>query len=385
MFGSTHRSKSLVAVADIGSASAAVAVIALHESAPAEIIASHRVYLPYAERNDDSTAAAVLAGLREAGKKILETMAQTPQKNSSVGHAYAIMYAPWTRSKTVNATTVFAKEERITAAMIQEQAQLAIATDKEFDRENVVESTVVRVELNGYRTSAPLGKSAHRLSVSALLSEGVAEVRKGVSTELAALFPHATILERSGARTLISAAESLPQLGSDYVIMAVMGETTSVVVVRDGLAVQHALIPEGIRTIVKRLSDKGMQEETLSLLRMIERDECNSDACEAIMAAMARAEIDLARVYGENLTKLAAPVRLPPDLVLVTQDDLRPWLTKFFSRIDFTQCTFTTQPFTVHGLSRDDLKSSVVVEQSASSDIGLMIAGALVNSEQGRK
>ena len=97
---------------------------------------------------------------------------------------------------------------------------------------------------------------------------------------------------------------------------------------------------------------------------------------------MARVEIDLARVYGDALTKIAVPTRLPPNLILITHSDLIPWLTTFFARIDFTQCTLTTQPFSVHALGASELASVVTSKITAPVDIELLIAAALVNTEE---
>ena len=174
----------------------------------------------------------------------------------------------------------------------------------------------------------------------------------------------------------------IPNIGKDCVILAVTAEATNVLVMHNGLVAQHLQIPEGVRTIVKRLAEKSTPEETLSLLRMIEREECTGDVCDTMTASMAHVEIDLARVYGEALTKIAVPTRLPPDMILITHRDLIPWLTAFFARIDFTQCTLTAQPFSVHALGHEQLAQHITSSSAAPADIELSIAGALVNTEE---
>ncbi|HVM73874.1 MAG TPA: hypothetical protein VMU13_03310 [Candidatus Paceibacterota bacterium] len=382
MFGHSHSSKKLVVVADIESASVAFAALALSNDGPATIVASSRVSLPFEERTEDATIKGLLAGLDEAGTKLRSTLSTGPYKKSHISHIYAVLNAPWIRSKTVEASLVLSKEERITVAMIKDCAQKAIAADTEFDHKRLVESTVVRVELNGYPTGSPEGKVAHKLAAVVLLSECYDVMQRGVQESLARTFPDASRTMRSGTRALVSTIHAVSEKEKDYVALSVMGETSVIIVVRDGLISQHVIVPEGVRSIVKRISEKGMHEEVLSLLRMIERDECSGEACDAIAASMAHAEIELARVYGEILTKIATPIRLPCNLVLVTQDDLRPWLSKFFARIDFTQCTVTTQPFSVFALSQRDLEALIVSDTSTVADIGLSIAGALVNSEE---
>ena len=381
MFLHGRSTKKIIAVADVGSASVAVALLSVGGGGPAEVLVANRSSLPFEDRTEEASIKGIIAALKEAGEKTSSAQARKDAHMQPVSRCYAVINPPWTRTKTVSSVSVTPHESKITAAIIGEMAQRAITDEKQFDSAKLIESTVVRVELNGYPTSAPTGKSAHRIAVSELLSECAPAIKDCVEAELKHIFPKADIVKRSGARALISSISALPEGSSDYVIIAVMGETTNVIVVRGGLACAHVVIPEGIRSILKRISDKRMQEETLSLLRMVERDECSTDVCDEITKSMGRVEIDLARVYGESLTKIAAPVRLPPDLVLITHDDLRPWLSKFFMRIDFTQCTSTAQPFSVHALSQQDFKNVVSGADTAAIDIELLIACTLVNSE----
>jgi hypothetical protein len=380
MFGRTFASKKIIAVADVGSGSAAVALLAMRANAPATVIASSRISLPFEERITDAAARGIIASLTEAGTKALKEYSVSPYKNMPITSVYAVIRAPWTRSKTQRASSTFDKDTRITDVMIAALAQQAVADDTELDRTKLIESAVIRVELNGYATGSPVGKSAQMLSSIVLMSDCETEIHKGVEETLHRLFPDTKHILRSGARALISATAN--QSGSDYVILDIEGEGSNVIVVRDGLATEHLLIPEGVRSILKRVSEKGLPEETLSLMRMMERDESSSNAINTISASVARVEIDLARVYGEGLSKIAAISRLPADLVLITHPDLVPWLTAFFSRIDFTQCTITTQPFAVRALQVKDLSGSITALETAHMDIGIAVTGALVNSEE---
>ena len=381
MFGRTGSSKKIIVVADIGSGSAGVVLLIVHPTGPATVVASSRTTLPFEERNEDATIKGVIASLADASTKALALYASSAYKDVRITSVYAVIRAPWTRSKTARGVSKLEKEMRITDAMIGSLAKQAIAAETDLDRNRLIESAVVRVELNGYATGSPVGKTAHSLSVIALLSDCNATIRAGVEETLMRTFPHTKPVLRSGARALISAVRVFPDIGKDYVILDMESEATTILVVRDGLATEHAIVPEGVRSILKRISEKSMPEETLSLMRMVENEECNDETCKIINESVARVEIDLARVYGEGLTRLATPERLPIDLILIVDAALSPWLTKFFSRIDFTQCTLTAQPFSVQQLDLKNLAHAVVAE-GATTDTGLSIASALVNTEE---
>ena len=98
---------------------------------------------------------------------------------------------------------------------------------------------------------------------------------------------------------------------------------------------------------------------------------------------MAKVEPELVRVFGEGMAVCAAQARLPNKLILITQPDMAPWLAKFFSRIDFTQFTLTTQPFSVETIAPADLSAWVTAARGVVLDTGVALSAALVNREQG--
>ena len=115
---------------------------------------------------------------------------------------------------------------------------------------------------------------------------------------------------------------------------------------------------------------------------MAAHDHCEDKACEDIKNGMARAEQELIRIFGEAMARLATSRRLPNKLVLAVESDMADWLSHFFSRIDFTQFTVTTQPFSVEVLSAENLKNLVTASDSGKNvDSGLLVAAAFVNSE----
>jgi hypothetical protein len=271
----------------------------------------------------------------------------------------------------------------VTQSMIGALAKQALEKQTQLDSKNILEASVVRVELNGYPTGAPLGKRAHELEVWALVSDCDAALRAQVQAGLQNLFPHLTPAFRSSTRAALAALRERSGSERDYLIVDVVSESTTLVAVRDGAIAEQHLVAEGVRSILKRIAPAGMAEETLSLIRMLGREQCSTAACEEIQSSMAKIEPELVRSFGEGMTACAAIRRLPNKLILIAQPDILPWLSKFFSRIDFTQFTLTTQPFSVETVGLDNLSAWVAPGRGAVPDTGVALAVALVNSEQG--
>ncbi|OGG64927.1 hypothetical protein A3C18_02750 [Candidatus Kaiserbacteria bacterium RIFCSPHIGHO2_02_FULL_54_11b] len=372
----------VIAVADIGSGSAALAIVAIPKVGPVRILAAERRFLPIEERSPEAIIAALGVHLIEAGKAALASH----QKNGGAfpRSAYAIIRAPWTRSKTIKVRTVFPKTARITGAMISRLAQQALTDDTEFDKGRILEASVVRVEVNGYPTAQPEGTLGQELTVATLLSECDPSLRAAVTASLQQLFGTRPLILRSGVHALLSMLRNKPDVPPDFVVVDMASEGTNLMVIRDGVTTDHAMVAEGKNTLLKRVGGTDLPDHTITMLRLLAAGECHDPACEEVSAAMAKAEPELVRVFGETIAKLVARQRLPNYVLLATHNDMVPWLSAFFSRIDFAQFTKTTQPFIVTALKSADLAQWTAPEGPVRADIGTLIATALVNIEQGR-
>lgn len=378
MFGSLKGNKRVLLV-DVGSGSAASAILSISKGKPAEIIAAHRSALTFEDRSEDATLAGIVAAISESVEKV-HTAAP-----GRVDGAHAIIRAPWSHSKTVRAVERFEKETRIRADMIAQMAQQALAEDKELDHSKLIEATVIRAELNGYPTAHPEGKHAHSLFVAVLASECDPRIKSALLDALGKFFATTPIIH-SGTKALLGILREREATHANFLIFNMTGIATSIVSVHKDTAVGHALVKEGVRTILKRIGGDKLPEETLSLARMIAQDRCDTSACEAVKAGMAKAEPELIRVFAESFSALAAERKLPKTLVLVTEPALADWLSQFFARIDFTQFTVTTQPFTVEALRADEMRTSVQSpDPKFASDYSLMLGATFVRSQYQQK
>ncbi len=378
-FGRAH--ERIVAVADIGSGSAGVAILAIGDT-HCRILVSERRSLSLEERVPEATVAAIGKHLVEAGKSALEK--HRARKGAMPKAVYAVIRSPWTRSKTLRAHVSFEESRRISGALIAQLAQQALGEDAEFDKSQILEAGVVRVELNGYPTNKPEGKPAVELSVAVLVSICDPVVRSTVTSALAELFGAVTPVMRSGVHALLAV---LKERGGnkDYLVVDMASEGTNLIVIRNGVATDHAFVAEGKRSLLKRIGSFGAPDEVLTLLHMRNRGECSDTVCKDLDDAVAKAEPELVRLFGEAMSKLVAEERLPNDLILASHGDMMTLLGALFTRIDFTQFTATTQPFSVDALEPEDFAHWVLPESGIKADTGISIAATLVNIEESRR
>src|SRR3989344_1978321 len=345
MFGLGKAQEKIVSVADVGGESAGVAIAAISREGPARIIASERSSLPMEKRTLDASAVGVIAELGKAAAKALSVYAAKQEgRERAIAESYAIIRSPWSNSKTIHAETKAPEDRRVDKRLISALAEEAVRGDTEFAHAKTLEASVVRVELNGDATAHPEGKLANRIAASALLSDCEPKIRFGVSQTMMKVFGTPPPSLRSGVRALIAVLVENELLRKDCLIVAMSSHTTSLIVIRKGTVAEIYHVPEGSWTIVKRIAREKMPEEVMSLIRLLALDQCEGGACEDIQAALAKAEPELVKSFGEGLVKLSASRRVPNTLILLVPDDLSPWLLQFFSRIDFGQFTTTTRP-----------------------------------------
>src|SRR3989344_6969762 len=371
-----------VAVADIGSGSVGVAILATTHKGPSSVLAAAHATLPLEERSPEANLSGILGKVGEVAQKALTVHAEKSRAHAThVSRVYAVVRAPWTRSKTMRAEHAFDADTRIDKSVISALAKQALEEDKDLDHTKIFEASVVRVELNGYPTARPEGKHAKHIAVSVLLSESDGSVRSGVTETLSRVFACPPPTLRSGTRALLTVLKENDVLKKYCFVVDIGAQATSLVTIRKDVATDIVHVPEGSSTILKRIAGEKMPEETLTMMRMLAHGQCDKDACDAITQALAHAETDLVRIFGEAMAKMATSRRLPNDLILFAPADLTDWLVQFFSRLDFAQFTITTRPFSPRVESGKGLTGSLTFATDADADSDLSIASALVNTE----
>lgn len=373
-----------VLVADISDGSIGVSMVALAGPA-AEVLLSMRATLPMEDRSKEQAAAAVIKLLEETSTKLLAASAPDGTKIASPHAVYVVMRAPWTRFRTTSADERFPEARAITKEAIADQAKKALAVPSELDRNSILEAGVLQVFLNGYPTANPLGMRAKSINVVAFESDIDAGMRSSIVSVFGKLLPDRAPSFHSGMRSLLTVMhEHLPDIHR-FLLIDIGGTQTSCAVVRKDAVTQYAAANEGLTTILKRITQGGLPEETLSLLRMLATDACSTSACQAVKDSLAKAEPELVRAFGEVFTTLAATRRLPNACMLSAPAELTPWLQGFFERIDFSQFTATTQPLLVETLSPEHLLDSVHWRTGVVPDAGLGIAASSVNILEGTR
>lgn len=377
-FSRTQRHVS--AVIDLESGSVAAAVLVTEAEGSSRIVASIRKDAPTDAASDAASSATLTPLIREASDAVLKVYAEhdAAKKYGPVRHVYAGLDLP----SVVSETAVVHENNSgagITDTLIKTLAGKAVAGMKGVGR--VFETSVTRVLLNGYPTGKPRHKVARDISVMVFRGALDDPTLSAIEGALHASFPGRDIIFRSHTRVLQSVLHERANI-SNYVVLAMRSDSTSFTVVRKDELGETQMVGEGTRNILKRISGIGLSAETYTLLRMVAAGTCSTPACKELESALAKEEPELVKVFGGALSAIASSRRVPDALVLSVHSPLLPWLSKFFSRLDFAQFTNTLQPFTVELLSPDVFRDIVEWDRGLEEDPGIVVLAAYAHYTQ---
>lgn len=370
----SHRTETTL-VADVGGGGSALAFIELSKGKPSRVTASARTYTSIEERTTDQSITQIAQSLSEASAAVQKIYADAGNKRAP-REIVAIVHAPWASSHIAEAERRFDRETRITATLIAELAKEALAKTN-VARADIIEAGVAHVELNGYPSHVPEKFSAHHIKVVVLVSEMKAEYKNTLEHALRT-FTGIPVKFRSQARALASLLAEGGQ-ARNAVVIDIADDASAITVIRKHVVTEQARVPAGVHALLSKIAANGSREEMLALIGMLGRGACQSAECDRIVRALAAAEPEMTKLFGEAFTVLAAKRRLPNEALLITHADLSPWFAQFFSRIDFAQFTMTSRPFSVHALAPHDLAKYVAGERL--HDVSLLIAATLVHIE----
>lgn len=330
-----------IAVVDIGAGYVGCALVALKQSGASSVIAQGRSLLSLDERTDKQVRARVAAEIAQAVQAVLSAAGEAIV-GKHIAEVRVILHAPWASSQISTVREEYEKRTLVQRVQLSSLAQKSV-TEAESEGERHFERSVLSFKLNGYPTSRPEGKFARTVQLSAIMSVCDPTLKKNIDAALHAAFPSARFSWLSAEHMYTEVLRHL-DFPADALIVDVGVQATHLVVLQEGVPRAYRVVTEGLRSILDRVHGTIAREEALSLFRMLSRDACESQACDALRQKVASAEPQLVKLFGESLAALAEARRLPNTLALVAHPDIAPWLASFFERIDFAQFTLTTMP-----------------------------------------
>lgn len=357
-------------LASIEAASVSLGIVEHRSKAPV-----HRLHLsaalPIQERTKAQNAAGLKNLLQEKIPELLKLYAGA-QGHMAIKSVYAVVHTPVSISQVISSRRAFEKEEKITDALLDECARVALGDMPK--RPDFLGARLLQTRLNGYATARPQGKYAQEVEIIGLSTTIDQNFREPVFSAFHSATPGIEVQFRSGVLAISSIDAA--RVAADAVVIYLSMEGAELVVVRGGVPTTCAYVPVGIRVIAGGAARGAPPETILSTMRIAQAGKGSDVALQETEVSLASVEPEIVKVFGESLAALSSPLRLPVRALLISPPEMVDWFGRFMTRIDFAPFTQTAQPFAVQPVS-----FPILGDAKKENDVGLSLTTALFKSE----
>ncbi len=295
-------------------------------------------------RSIEQTANSLKQLIIENGESLIRSYQQT--SGHHVGKVLLLLQAPLVESFTVQSTKTFQVPTKITDAVLDLVARDALGNLNQKD--TFLSVTMLRVNLNGYVTSRAEGKYATTVELTGLVTIMEHSLHEIFLSAFQTILPHSQIVMRSDALALTQVAKTLgDSRAENSLIVFLSGDVTEFVAMHEGIPTTCGYVPVGVRHIAELAFPNRSAQTSFEDLRLSVRGKQTDEGISSSESSLISIESDLARKYGESLSKISSVQRLPPSILLIAPDELSDWFARFLERIDFAPFTMTSKPFLV--------------------------------------
>lgn len=332
-----HTTDEVALIFDIGSGSVGAALALLSSLHKPMLLATERIELPFQETCESRRLQPLM--LRALSEAVLSLLAEgIPRagllaRRLKVTDAFYILAAPWCSARTKTLSLAQKEPLRITEEVLSELVRHEDA-EKAEDSDNAAspkqrkaeerrrfERVLLHASLNGYDTTAPLGKEARTAAFSFFESYSPSALLHAIENTVAHfVHPHRTHFHSYALASFSALLELFPDTG-DFLLADIGGEITEVLSVRTKILRDTFSFPLGRNHLVRALaratsSSSGASQGLLSLARekQIHTAALTSvDRARAAFCADWRAHLTLASSRFSPASSLSFPILLSAD------------------------------------------------------------------------
>lgn len=367
MFGSDQKDEKTYLIFDIGSNSVAGSWVRLDSGSRPVILFTKRISIDvYQEITADHLLFAVRNALREVLAVLLTQSLGAPER------AFVFVSSPWyaaqVRTLSYHKRHPFVFTKRFADELVQKELEkFNNGEHKEWKNMHTehtsLEHRIVHVELNGYTYRDPIGKKAERAEVVSFMSMMPIDVQNELERIIHSSF-HVDVEFHSAIFASYFGLSHMHDVPEDYTILDIRGETTDLMVVRNGHVQEIISIPFGDHTIVRSFANlmnqkpRHMQE----LLAMYVEGHLDDVHSTMIEKKLDKAMDHVERLLHEALSHIADRGLFPRNMYLYTQSQYKDWYNWLLTDSRLSSFIVSDQSFILHD-ARTVLKGVVTDEE----------------------
>jgi hypothetical protein len=269
------------------------------------------ISVPIEHREGEEEDLSLLRTLEIATAQLVTEGAPLLKTISGSGTADTVVIqiaAPWQHTEVSRSMAEFGKLVTVTNSLITHTVADGRSREHEDD---LMEETVLSTMLNGYTVKEPIGKKASTLRCSALRSYTPLPLQKSIRAICHAQFHSTPVTFVAAESTLQSTIASIAPFHTEYAIISMDEQNTTVLVSQNALLVTSVNIPQG----------------TCSLLESV-KDAQKIKGVVGFAETSASVQTLWAQSLYEKLAIGIKPFVMPNTVFLVAQNDSRDFITR---------------------------------------------------------
>ncbi len=374
LFGFGKQKEEIIAILDIGSASVGGAIVRDAALSNPEILTSARVPINFLPNVDFQ---AFWGCARNAAKKTLRRLLKDFPKGA--GRVACVFSSPWfisqTRIISVTRDEQFEVDEDFFNKLIDNEisifkSQWQSKTERLRGEPEVLEHKVMKVALNGYRTSKPLGKRAKTLKAHIYMSLGIKRAKEDLEKDILDNFGDASVSFHTLPFAAFTSLRNIISPEWGYIFADIGGEVSDISLVREDVLEETVSFPAGknLPTRMAAAKFKTPVEDAASLVQRFARGHASAADAAKMAPVMEEAKEEWRRYLRQALVEISDNGPLPRDFFLIGGGAGSGGIAECAEEDFFAQFTILGKPFRVKKILPEALKKHFEFKRSFERD-----------------
>ncbi len=244
------------------------------------------------------------------------------------------------------------------------------------DSHEIIENKILRVKLNGYEIKEPIGKTAQSLSLSQFISVGPKELLNKLELLIHSEKADAKISFHTFSLTAYQTFTRLiDKKYRNFVLIDTGGEITDLLVVADGLLVEHLSFPKGKNYLIRKLAKKmgTVFAEASSSLEIYQSGQASIVLKNRLESALVEIKKDWLGSFKEALAKVTETVFLPENFFILGDDKSDEIFVDFIEKESMIELSLSQNNFDVIFVDNSILSGNSIAKQRLPNNLFLFV------------
>jgi hypothetical protein len=380
----SKKKNELVLVFDVGSASVGGAVFYAQKNGVPKIIYSTREVIPFEKEIDfDKFLSLTMKSLGIVAGRICLAGLGVPDK------VFCVLLSPWyafqTRTINFEKNTPFIFTAKLSDELTKKEVKL-FEEECAIDMQNkndtrLIELKNVKIMLNGYATSEPLGQKAKELEMTLFISMSSKQFLKKIEETIGRHFHCQNLKYLSFGLASFSVARDMSAHQDSFLLVDIGGEVTDISVVKKDILCNSISFPLGTNYLTRKISSalNCTLDEAKSYISLYKDKHMVEAIGRKFEPIMDKLKMDWLEQFQESLAGLANNLSVPATIFLTVDKNLADFFSEIIKREQFTQYNLSETKFKIIFLSTQALHGLATFGENTIRDPFLTLESIYIN------